>query len=220
MGRSEITRESLFQAALKLFARDGFEKTTMRAIAAKAEVAPGASYYYYSSKESLIQEFYNRLHQDHINALDDFLKTEKNFEKRLHRTVTSKMELAEPYKDMSRALYRVAANPESEMSPFSKTSQTLRLESLAIFEDVVKNSDARFHEDFVGMLPKYLWFYQMGIILYWIYDSSKNSKKTYDLIDKTVPLIVWMNEMLRSPLAAPFRKKIFSVLKSFEPHME
>lgn len=220
MGKAEWTKENLFQAAMQVFAKDGFEKATMRAIAAKAGVAAGAGYYYFASKESYVQEYYRRSHEVHIQSLGDFLDTEKSFEKRLHRVVTSKIEQAELYKTMARALYRVAANPESELSPFSETSKNLRLESLQLFEVVVKGSKDKFLTEVEPLIAKYLWFYQMGVILYWIYDTSKGSRKTMELIDKTVPLIVWMNEMLQSAWSAPFRKKILSVLKSFEPNLE
>ncbi|MCC6138283.1 MAG: TetR family transcriptional regulator [Bdellovibrionaceae bacterium] len=220
MGKAEFTKETLFKTAMALFAKEGFEKTTMRAIAAKAGVAPGASYYHFASTESLIQEYYQRLHEDHLKSLEGFFEKEKSFEKRLHRVVKSKIEIAEPHKEMSRALFRVAANPESELSPFSEASRTLRLESLEIFTNIIKDSSSKFHSDIEPMLPKYLWFYQMGVILYWIYDTSPKSQKTYELIDKTVPLLVWINDLLQSPFAAPFRKKIIAALKSFEPDLD
>jgi AcrR family transcriptional regulator len=219
MGRADFTKQLLYDTALKLFAKDGFEKTTMRAIAAKAGVAPGASYYYFSSKESLIQDYYERLHVDHEKALEGFFEKEKDFEKRLHHVVRLKIELAEPHKEMARALYRVAANPESPLSPFSVESKELRLKALKIFERILEGSNGKFHASIQPMLPKYLWMYQMAVILHWIYDTSEGSKRTYELIDKTVPLIVWFNDTLQSAWAAPFRKKIVSALKSFEPDL-
>jgi AcrR family transcriptional regulator len=219
MSKSEATKQKLFTTAMTLFAKEGFEKTTMRAIAAKANVAPGASYYYFKSKESLIQEYYQKSHLDHEVLLERFWDKDFQFESRLHTVVTSKIKLAEPHKDMARALYRVAANPESSLSPFSVESKELRLKSLKLFEDVVSGSRDKFHPEIENLLPKYLWFYQMGIILYWIYDTSKKSHKTFELIDKTIPLIVWMNNTLNSTWAAPFRKKIISTLKSFEPNL-
>jgi AcrR family transcriptional regulator len=192
----------------------------MRAIAAKAGVAPGASYYHFASKESLIQEYYEKLHSDHEEALQGFFDREPDFEKRLRRVVRSKIEIAEPHKNMARALYRVAANPESPLSPFSESSKELRLKAIKIFEETVAGSRGKFHRDVKPLLPKYLWMYQMAIILHWIYDTSEKSKRTYELIDKTVPLIVWFNDTLQSTWAAPFRKKIFAALKSFEPDLD
>ncbi len=220
MGRAEFTKQLLFDTAMGLFAKQGFEETTMRDIAAKAGVAPGASYYYFDSKEALIQEYYAKLHVDHEKALEGYFDKEKDFEKRLHHVVRLKIELAEPNKDMARALFRVAANPQSPLSPFSGESKELRLKALAIFENVVEGSRTKFRPEIRVLLPKYLWMYQMAVILHWIYDESPGSKRTYELIDKTVPLIVWLNDSLQSAWAAPFRKKILAALKSFEPSLE
>ena len=52
MARSEETRQNILSAALDLFRRNGFEKTTMREIASEAGVALGSAYYYVDSKEA------------------------------------------------------------------------------------------------------------------------------------------------------------------------
>lgn len=217
--KSDHSKKKLYETALGLFASAGFEKTTMRDIAKKAGVAPGTIYYYFDSKESLIQEYYQQLHVDHEKLLEGFFDIEKSFEKRLHHVVTSKIQIALPHQDMARALYRVAGHPDSSLSPFSEGSKELRLKSLALFEMLVEGSKDSFHKEVKKYLPKYLWLYQMGVILFWIYDRSAKSKKTFDFIDKTVPLIAWLNDLIQSTLAAPFRKKIIQVIKNFEPDM-
>ncbi len=217
--KSDLTKKKLYETALSLFAKEGFEKTTMRQIAKKANVAPGAIYYYFSSKESLIQEYYEQLHLDHERALEGFFEKEKNFEARLLKVVKSKIEIALPHHDIARALFRVAAHPESSLSPFSAPSQELRFKSVQIFHRLLEGSRTPFHKEIRGLLPRYLWLYQMGIILFWIYDDSVESKKTFEFIGKTVHLISRMNEMIQSPLATPFRKNIIQILKSFEPDL-
>lgn len=217
--KSDLTRQRVYDVAMSMFAKKGFDATTMRAIAEKAEVAPGAIYYYFESKESIAHEYYQQLQNDHQKSLQGILEKETQFGKRLHFVVTSKMQVANPYKDMARALFRVAANPESPISPFSAESKKVRLEALEIFASVVEGSDFSFHPEIKKILPQFLWLYQMGIILYWIYDNSKESAKTFELIDKTVPLIETLNQTIQNPLAAPFRKKIISILKSFTPEL-
>ena len=217
MQKSEITKEKLFQTAIEIISREGFENATMRDITAKVGLSPGAAYYYFESKEDFVYEYYKKSHEDHEKALGDFLKTERAFKKRLHKVVTCKIELALPYKKAAIALYRVAANPESPLSPFSEQSQELRIKCLNIFKDVVTGSRERFHPELRGLLPEYLWLYQMGVILFWIYDRSENSKKTFEFIDKTVPLISLMNRLLQNPFLIPFRKRILSILKDFIP---
>lgn len=215
--KSDLTRERLVRVALDLFAKQGFDATTMRAIAAEAGVAPGATYYYFDSKESIVYEYYKQSQIDHEKALDGYFARELSFSKRLHKAVTSKIEVALPYKDMARALFRIAANPDSPLSPFSEESKDVRLQALRIFEEVVEGSKERFHPELKKLLPEFLWLYAMGVILFWIYDNSKNSRKTFEFIDKTTPIIASLNQMIQSPFAAPFRKRIISTLKSFAP---
>jgi AcrR family transcriptional regulator len=49
--KGEQTRTAIIEAALRLFAENGYEATTMRAIAREVGVATGNAYYYYASKE-------------------------------------------------------------------------------------------------------------------------------------------------------------------------
>lgn len=217
MKKSIKTKENLFNVASEMIAELGFEKATMRAIAKEAGVASGAAYYYFKSKEDFVYEYYKQSHEDHINALGNYLETEKSLEKRLHKVVSLKMELAQPYKKMARALYRIAANPDSPLSPFSEESKKLRLESLAVFKEVVGGSEDKVHSDFEEIFPQFLWYFQMGIILFWIYDKSENAKRTFQLIDRSVPMIVSVNKLFHNPLAKPWRKNIISLLQDFIP---
>ena len=58
--KSEVTRARILDVALDLFRRHGFEETTMRGIAAAADVSLGSAYYYFQSKEDLVMAFYER----------------------------------------------------------------------------------------------------------------------------------------------------------------
>ncbi len=50
------TREKLVRSAMELFAKKGFDKTTVDEIVAKAGVAKGTFYLYFKSKDDLIKE--------------------------------------------------------------------------------------------------------------------------------------------------------------------
>jgi AcrR family transcriptional regulator len=218
--KSDQTRKRVFDAALTLISKKGFDATTMRDIAAEAGVAQGAAYYYFDSKESIVHEYYKQSQEEHVQAMTGYLATERRFSQRLHRTVASKIEQAMPYKNMARALYRVAADPDSPLSPFSKESQEICVQALAIFTEVVEGSREKFHPEIRAILPRFLWLYLMGIILFWIYDESKNSVKTFALIDRTVPFIVSANKLIQSPWAIPFRGKVIAALKEFAPEIK
>ena len=66
--KSEQTREVLVATALEMFRERGYEKTTMRAIAAQAGVSQGNAYYYFDGKDALIQQLYLRIQADHRDA--------------------------------------------------------------------------------------------------------------------------------------------------------
>ena len=48
--KAEQTRQSIIDAAMRLFRSGGYDQATMRAIADEAGVSVGNAYYYFSSK--------------------------------------------------------------------------------------------------------------------------------------------------------------------------
>ena len=50
----EATREKLLEAAVRLFARQGYSATSIRALASEAGVALGLPYHYFPSKEAVL----------------------------------------------------------------------------------------------------------------------------------------------------------------------
>jgi AcrR family transcriptional regulator len=65
--RGPETREAIHAAAIELFARLGYHATSMRAIAAAAEVQPAAIYHWYPSKEAILV----RLQDDFMELLTE-----------------------------------------------------------------------------------------------------------------------------------------------------
>src|SRR3989442_11159208 len=112
----------------------------MRAIAERAEVALGNAYYYFHSKEHLIQAFYGRTHEEHLTASDSVLKKEGDLKARLLGVMRAKIATVEPYHQFAGKLFRTAADPRSPLNPFSDESDPVRRESIAVFAEVVAGS--------------------------------------------------------------------------------
>ena len=54
--KSEKSRQSVLEAAAKLFRQQGYSATTLRQIAGMAEIKAGSIYYYFDSKEAILDE--------------------------------------------------------------------------------------------------------------------------------------------------------------------
>src|SRR5947207_4583094 len=99
------TRAAILEAALALFDQRGYEETTMRAIAERAGVALGNAYYYFRSKEHLIQAFYGRTHEEHLVASTPILEKQRTLKARLLGVMHAKLETIEPYHQFSGILF-------------------------------------------------------------------------------------------------------------------
>jgi hypothetical protein len=52
-------------------------------------------------------------------------------------------------------------------------------------------------------LPRLLWLYQMGIVLFWVYDRSLNQSRTQLLIDKTLAIVLLGLKVAQLPPLRP-----------------
>lgn len=211
--RGEQTRALILETALQLFQERGYENTTMRAVAERAGVATGASYYYFRSKEELIQAFYGRTHEEHIVASAGVLRTERTLHGRLLGVMRTKLETIEPYHAFSGVLFRTAADPASPLNPFSADSAETRAAAVALMDDVVRGADDRkVPADLAAELPELLWLYQMGIILFWIHDRSPGRRRTWRLMERTVELVARLIAIAGNPLMTPIRRSVLRLL--------
>jgi AcrR family transcriptional regulator len=211
--KGEQTRTLILETAVELFLERGYEETTMRAIAERAGVALGSAYYYFRSKEQLIQGFYARTHEEHLAEAEAVLQTERTFRGRLLGVMEAKLRTIEPYHRFSGVLFRTAADPESPLNPFSADSLPARLEATQLFARVVRGAeDRRLPKDLDAELPELLWTYHMGIILFWIHDRSPGRVRTWRLMERTTDLVVRLIALSSLPLMGPIRKSVLSLL--------
>jgi AcrR family transcriptional regulator len=215
--KSEATRARILDVALELFRRQGFDPTTMRAIAAQARVSLGSAYYYFESKEDLVMAYYERAMEAMTPRMEAALAGEAGiktgFEERVAAIMAVKFEYFQPNRSFLGALLRHAADPENRLSPFSKATRHIRERDQAYFARAIAESrDMRVPEDLVAHLPRLLWLYQMGLILYWIYDRSPGQRQTRVLREKSLTLIAGLLRLARFALLKPLRSKIVELI--------
>jgi AcrR family transcriptional regulator len=212
LSKGEKTRAHILETALKLFRERGYEQTTMRAIAEEAGVAVGNAYYYFRSKEHLIQAFYAKTHEEHLAASREVLATERDLEARLLGVMRAKLDTIDPYHRFAGILFKTAADPQSPLNPFSEDSREVRAEATTLFAEVVEGSDTRLSPALRAELPELLWLYHMGILLYWIHDASAGAARSRRLVERSVPLIVRVIALDRIPPLRPVIRKLLETI--------
>ena len=198
--KAEQTRQAIVDAAMRLFRSGGYEKTTMRAIATEAGVSVGNAYYYFGSKEHLIQAFYDQMQLAHAEAVTGAFSRSTDFGARLAAVLQAWVDVAEPYHEFAGKFFKNAAEPSSPLSPFSAESASAREASIGLFRTVVEGSDLKVAQALRQELPELLWLLQMGVVLFWVYDASTGQRRTRWLIDAAVPLVDRLARMTRLPV--------------------
>jgi len=189
--RGEQTRSLIVDTALRLFREQGYEATTMRGIAAAAGVSVGNAYYYFPSKQHLVQAYYAQSQELHAEAARPVLDGETAFEARLRGVLRARVDTMQSEKAFAVAFFRYAADPESPLSPFSEESGPAREMSTSLYREAVEGAlDLKVPPTLRAALPSLLWLYQMGVVLFWVHDRSPGAQRTYALVDRTVPLVV------------------------------
>jgi AcrR family transcriptional regulator len=211
--RSEQTRALIVETALRLFRENGYEATTMRAIAKEAGVSTGNAYYYFGSKEELIQAYYDELQENHLQACREVLDREREFGARLLGVLKARVDTMVPYHAFAGKFFKFAAEPTSPLNPFSAESGPARAAAVAIYREVVDGSNLKIDDAFRRELPELLWLYSMGIVLYWVHDSSPDCRKTYLLVERTVPLVDKMVGMSRLPGFKSVTRELVSIIR-------
>jgi AcrR family transcriptional regulator len=211
--KGEQTKALILSTALEMLHERGYEATTMRAIAEKAGVSLGNAYHYFGSKDHLIQAFYHRIHEDHLQASLPALQKESSLKARLLAVIRLKIETLEPYHEFAGVLFQTAADPHSPLNPFAHASAPVRRDSVKLFEQLVEQTKARIPNDLRAELPYLLWLYHMGIVLFWIHDSSRQRARTYRLIDQTVDLLDKLISLASNPLMRPVRKRALKLVE-------
>jgi AcrR family transcriptional regulator len=219
--KSEETRNRILEAALALFRQRSFEKTTMRDIARESEVALGAAYYYFDSKDALVMGFYERAQQDLAPLLEDALsKTQgQGLEERLRAAIDVKFHYFAANRKLLGAL-SAHIDPQHPLSPFSEQTRAIRERDIAFLSAALEGSKARIPGDLKTYLPRLLWLYQMGLLLFWVYDRSLEQRRTRELFQKSLSIVVNLIRFSSLPLMRPVRKlatDLFDVVYGEDP---
>ena len=213
--KSEHTRTLILETALGLFREHGYDGTTMRAIAQAAGVSVGSAYYYFESKEHLVQGFYDRMAAEHRAVAERALHGVSPLGERVRIVLTTWLEVAEPYRSFAAKFFKNAADPASPLSPFSAESKSAREAAIDMQRLVLSGSDLRYDEELGRILPEMLWMHQLAIVLYWVHDRSPGAERSRRLAERTSTTVARAARLSRFKLIRPLVREADSLVRDF-----
>jgi len=211
--KSKKTKELIYSTAISLFQKESYEKATMRLIAAKADIALGATYYHFKTKEDIVLYFYTISQDDAKLQSLEFSRTTEDFKLRLKNIIVYKIEYFAKYRNFVSVLAKNAGDPNHPLSPFSNETKEIREEAIQIIRDALETSNLNLKEEVSFHLPELLWLYQMGIIYYWISDTSKGYKNTTLLIQESLDLVFKLIKLSKLPFFKTTLSSIFKIIR-------
>src|SRR5262245_59983513 len=185
--KGQRSRQHLRQTALGLFAKQGFERTTLRQLAARAKVSVGLLYRYYPSKEALVIELYDELSREFVARATPLPRG--SFGKRFLHLLGLSIAVLTPHRDALRAMVPALMVPPSHplFIPGGQPSHA-RVEAKFV-EAVTGASDA---PPDAARQGRRLYLIHLMLVLGWLLDRSPEQRATalaLELAERWSPLL-------------------------------
>ena len=94
----------------------------------------------------------------------------------------------------------------AQASPFSPETAAIREQDVASFERATNESGVSLPKTVAPYLGRLLWMYQMGLILYWVYDRSPEQRRTATLFEKSLQMILMTLKFAGLPILTPMHR--------------
>jgi AcrR family transcriptional regulator len=210
-GKGEQTRRQIFEAALELFREKGFDTTTMQDVAARAQVVKSAAYYYFPSKEAIIQAYYETLQAEQERICGLAYEESKDLKTRLAAAMHTKFDLVKHDRKLLGVVFRYTGEPEHPLSCLGRGTAEIRDRATEIFRDAIQLE--KLPKDLQELLPLALWSLQMGLLVMFLYDDSAGQQRTRRLADGALKLTVKLLVLAKLPVLKPVRTQILVLLR-------
>jgi AcrR family transcriptional regulator len=206
------TRALILSTALQVFRERGLEASTMRDLAASAKISLGAAYYYFPSKEAIIQAYYDDVQTEHARRMAAVLQdSHLDLNARLRAAFQTKLDILQGDRKLMGALFRFAGEPEHPLSFLGPGTRQNRQQSLDVF--IAAIGDEHLPADIALLLPTALWALHMGVLLFFIYDDSPQQQCTRKLVDSSITLLTRLLTLVKLPILKPVRGSVLSILR-------
>jgi AcrR family transcriptional regulator len=135
--RSKRTKEKIVQAAIRLFQKRGYEKTTSNDIATEAGVSVGSFYVYFTDKRQLLLTIFDRLADELYKNIFDGLKPEHLFDSRLRSRIKQAVANTITDKQKHSGLHRVVVELLLKDEDFAERHKAVMQRSISKLQELI-----------------------------------------------------------------------------------
>jgi AcrR family transcriptional regulator len=203
--RGAAAKQRLYDVAIDLMARRGYETTTLRDVAKKAGVSVGLLYRYFPSKRAVIIALYDDLSADFARLAVDM--PPGRWRDRFIFTLKASLQVLEPHRMTLRALIPVlVGDPEEGL--FAESAAFSRQRVQTLFQEAVvgaTDAPARALAESVGRL---LYIVHLAVLLWWLLERTPGQRATRALVSLMHDVLPSTALTLRLP---PVRRFLMSV---------
>lgn len=194
-------RRRLYDTAIRLIAKRGYEAATLREIAEEAGVSPGLLYRYFPSKRAIVLALYEELSSTYAARAAE-MGPGRWRDRFLHALRTS-LDVLQPHRDTLSALIPILVGHVEE-GIFAPRMAFSRLRVQQVFEDAVLGADDAPAADLASALGRILYLAHLAVILFWLLDKSRGQNATRRLLGALARLLPAAALALRLPPARAF----------------
>lgn len=172
-------RRRLYEEAIRLIARRGYEGATLREIAERGGVSPGLLYRYFPSKRAVVLALYDDLSAQYAaRALD---MPSGRWRDRFLFALRASLAVLDEHRETLAGLVPVLIGDPDE-GVFSPSTAFSRRRVQAAFEDAVAGArDAPLPDD-ARALGRVLYLVHLAVLLFWLLDRTARQSATSGLL--------------------------------------
>jgi AcrR family transcriptional regulator len=194
-------KRRLYDTAIALMAKRGYETTTLRDVAEAAGVSVGLLYRYFPSKRAVIIALYDELSAEYARQAVD-MRAGKWRDRFMFALQTS-LDVLEPHRTTLRGLIPVlVGDPEEGL--FAPSAAFSRQRVQGVFQEAVvgaTDAPARALAEAVGRL---LYLVHLAMLLWWLLDKTPKQRATAALVLLIQQMLPSLTLTLRLPAVRRF----------------
>jgi len=182
-----VTRQRILEVATSLFARDGWQNATTRAIATEAGIATGTLFNYFPTKESIVATLIAEALEQAGEAFRAGRRDEDSLEADLFLLIWSGLRGLRDYRKFLGPAVETIFSPLARQTSDSP-GDAIRVDHLELVHAILISHG--FPSALPAVTVQLYWTLYLGVFAYWAADESPGQEDSLALLDQSLKLFV------------------------------